>query len=80
MKAQEEALLQLVPSVPNIRIAAGVGSSIDYHLGLETLAPMWVSRMGLEWLYRLIFSRRRRWNRIKRIMRAVFVFPWRALA
>jgi N-acetylglucosaminyldiphosphoundecaprenol N-acetyl-beta-D-mannosaminyltransferase len=80
MKRQEASLLQFVPSVPSLRIAVGVGSSIDTHLGLETRAPDVIGRMGLEWLYRLVFSRRRRLNRIKRILRAVFVFPWRVLS
>lgn len=79
MKTQEASLLQLAPGIPAIRIAAGVGSSIDYHLGLEKSAPAWASRTGLEWLYRLVFSRRRRLARLRRIMRAVFVFPWRVL-
>jgi len=40
-----------------------VGAAFDYHAGLLRRAPSWMSRSGLEWLYRLIQEPRRLWVR-----------------
>jgi N-acetylglucosaminyldiphosphoundecaprenol N-acetyl-beta-D-mannosaminyltransferase len=37
-----------------VRIAIGVGGSLDYHAGIVRRAPKWARRAGLEWLFRLI--------------------------
>jgi N-acetylglucosaminyldiphosphoundecaprenol N-acetyl-beta-D-mannosaminyltransferase len=37
-----------------VRIAIGVGGSLDYHAGIVRRAPGLVRRAGLEWLFRLI--------------------------
>jgi N-acetylglucosaminyldiphosphoundecaprenol N-acetyl-beta-D-mannosaminyltransferase len=37
-----------------VRIAIGVGGSLDYHAGIIRRAPKWARRAGLEWLFRLI--------------------------
>ena len=37
-----------------VRIAIGVGGSLDYHAGYVRRAPEWAQRLGLEWLFRLI--------------------------
>jgi N-acetylglucosaminyldiphosphoundecaprenol N-acetyl-beta-D-mannosaminyltransferase len=41
----------------------GVGTSLDFVAGLVPRAPAWVSRAGLEWLYRLSREPRRLWRR-----------------
>lgn len=40
-----------------------VGAAFDYHAGKLTRAPMWLQKMGLEWLYRLVQEPRRLWRR-----------------
>ena len=40
-----------------------VGAAFDYHAGLLREPPMWVQRNGLQWLYRLTQTPRRRWKR-----------------
>ncbi len=55
MCTQERAIYELLPQTPDVRIAAGIGSSIDYHVGLQRRAPAWVGHLGFEWLYRLAF-------------------------
>ncbi|NTU66645.1 MAG: WecB/TagA/CpsF family glycosyltransferase [Candidatus Moranbacteria bacterium] len=57
----------------NIRLAMGVGGSFDYLTGKVKRAPIFMQRLGLEWLFRLI----RQPKRIGRIWRAVVVFPIR---
>ena len=36
-----------------VRIAIGVGGTLDYHAGFARRAPSWMRRIGLEWIYRL---------------------------
>jgi len=44
-------------------LAVGVGGSFDVWAGLTRRAPLWMQRLGLEWLYRLIQEPRRMWRR-----------------
>lgn len=37
-----------------VRLAIGVGGSLDYHAGASNAAPRLIRRFGLEWLVRLI--------------------------
>jgi N-acetylglucosaminyldiphosphoundecaprenol N-acetyl-beta-D-mannosaminyltransferase len=38
----------------NVSVAMGVGGTFDYIVGDVPLAPPWLRRAGLEWLYRLV--------------------------
>jgi N-acetylglucosaminyldiphosphoundecaprenol N-acetyl-beta-D-mannosaminyltransferase len=58
-----------------IPLAMGVGGVFDYLSGRVPLAPAWVRRVGLEWLYRLL-RQPRRWRRIGV---AVPLFIWKVL-
>jgi N-acetylglucosaminyldiphosphoundecaprenol N-acetyl-beta-D-mannosaminyltransferase len=40
-------------------VCIGVGASLDFVAGTRRRAPRWVSRIGLEWLYRLLQEPRR---------------------
>jgi N-acetylglucosaminyldiphosphoundecaprenol N-acetyl-beta-D-mannosaminyltransferase len=40
-------------------VALGVGASVDFLAGRVSRCPRWVSRVGLEWLYRLLKEPRR---------------------
>lgn len=51
-------LEQLRPAV-----AVGVGASLDFVAGRRRRAPRWISRAGLEWLWRLSLEPRRLWRR-----------------
>ena len=48
-----------------VRLAAGVGGSIDIMAGTVKRAPIILRRMGLEWLYRLISQPRRAHRMLK---------------
>lgn len=52
-------------------VAMGVGGSFDYITGNLQRAPVWMRRIGVEWLYRL-FQQPHRW---RRIINAVIIFP-----
>lgn len=59
-----------------IKLAIGVGGSFDYFTGKIRRAPLAMRKLGLEWLWRLILEPR---YRIKRIWKAVVVFPMKLL-
>lgn len=40
-----------------------VGAAFDFHAGLKPMAPSWMQRCGLEWLFRLATEPRRLWRR-----------------
>ena len=44
-------------------VAMGVGGSLDFITGQVKRAPAWMSRAGLEWLFRLLQEPRRMWRR-----------------
>jgi N-acetylglucosaminyldiphosphoundecaprenol N-acetyl-beta-D-mannosaminyltransferase len=44
-------------------VLLGVGATIDFLAGAVPRAPAWMSRAGLEWLYRLAREPRRLWRR-----------------
>ena len=45
--------------LPNIRLMAGLGGSLDSFAGRVKRAPDWMIRLNLEWLYRLLREPRR---------------------
>jgi exopolysaccharide biosynthesis WecB/TagA/CpsF family protein len=40
-----------------------VGAAFDFHAGSVSMAPPWMQKRGLEWLYRLVKEPRRLWKR-----------------
>jgi N-acetylglucosaminyldiphosphoundecaprenol N-acetyl-beta-D-mannosaminyltransferase len=44
-------------------VGIGVGSALAFYVGEVSRAPAWMSRTGLEWLYRLWQEPRRLWRR-----------------
>ncbi len=44
-------------------VVMGVGASLDFIAGTVRRAPAWMSRMGVEWLFRLFREPRRLWRR-----------------
>lgn len=66
-----------------------VGAAFDFHAGTKKMAPRWMQRWGLEWLYRVSQEPRRLWKRYL-FTNAVFLvllasavvrrmFGWRAV-
>jgi N-acetylglucosaminyldiphosphoundecaprenol N-acetyl-beta-D-mannosaminyltransferase len=54
----------------NVKVAMGVGGTFDYIAGKRVKVPVFMQRVGLEWLWRLITQP---W-RIKRMWNAIAVF------
>ena len=57
-----------------VPVTMGVGGSLDFIAGVAQRAPVWVQRIGLEWLYRLA-REPWRWRRQLALPR----FVWRVL-
>lgn len=52
--------------MPNVKVYMGVGAVIDYEAGVVKRAPAWMTRNGLEWVYRITTEPRRYWRRYLR--------------
>ncbi len=47
----------------NVPVIIAVGSGLDFLAGVKQRAPLWMQRIGLEWLYRLFQEPKRLWKR-----------------
>lgn len=68
---QEKWIAHSLPQLPSVKIAVGVGGVFNYMTGQSAMAPQWMKKLGLEWLWRLL-TEPWRW---KRIATATVVFP-----
>ena len=55
-------------AMPKVKIFMGVGATIDYEADAVVRAPRWMTRNGLEWLYRITTEPKRYWRRYLRDM------------
>ena len=60
---QKERFLATHRDTINVPFIMGVGGGIDIIAGITKRAPIWVQRIGLEWLYRIMQEPRRMWKR-----------------
>jgi len=63
MGKQEKWIYENLPKLPSVKIAMGVGGSVDYLGGHLRRPPRLMRTLGLEWLYRL-FCQPERFGRI----------------
>ena len=56
---QEEWLVQNLSLLPSVRIALGLGGSLDVFAGDVRRAPKMLSRFKLEWLWRMLCEPKR---------------------
>jgi len=54
-------------------VMLGVGAAFDFHAGTKKRAPIWVQKIGLEWVFRLLTEPRRLWRRYL-ITNTLFVY------
>lgn len=69
--AQDLWIHQHLSAMPAVRLAMGIGGTLDFLAGKAKRAPAWMQRSHVEWLWRLMKEPRR----LPRIWRAVVVFP-----
>jgi N-acetylglucosaminyldiphosphoundecaprenol N-acetyl-beta-D-mannosaminyltransferase len=60
---KQEIFIQTVRSELRPAVLLGVGASLDFIAGTMPRAPAWMSRTGLEWLFRLGREPSRLWRR-----------------
>ncbi len=68
---QEKWIYHNLDKLPSVKLAIGVGGSLDFISGRRKRAPLALQKLNLEWLYRFIQEP----GRAKRIKRAVIDFP-----
>ncbi len=44
-------------------VMLGVGAAFDFHAGVKSQAPLWMQKIGIEWLFRFASEPRRLWRR-----------------
>ncbi len=62
---QEKWIFKNLDQLPTVKLAIGVGGSLDFLGGKLKRAPEWMRKINLEWLFRLV-QEPRRFNRIKK--------------
>jgi N-acetylglucosaminyldiphosphoundecaprenol N-acetyl-beta-D-mannosaminyltransferase len=60
---KQESWIGKVDGLISPTVAIGVGAGFDFVTGRVKRAPRWISRAGLEWLYRLVKEPKRLWRR-----------------
>ena len=56
---QELWLTRWRHAMPKVKLMLGIGATIDYEAGEVERAPVWVQRLKLEWLHRIVKEPRR---------------------
>ncbi len=69
---QDLWIAEHLPQMSSVRVAMGIGGTLDFLAGIQQRAPAWMRSIGLEWLWRFV-QEPSRW---KRMWNAVVVFPW----
>ena len=54
--------------MPRVKVYMGVGATIDYEAEAVRRAPAWMTRNGLEWVFRMTTEPRRYWRRYTRTL------------
>jgi exopolysaccharide biosynthesis WecB/TagA/CpsF family protein len=52
--------------MPKVKVYMGVGATIDYEADAVKRAPRWMTKRGLEWVYRITTEPKRYWRRYAR--------------
>ncbi len=68
---QELWITEYAPEI-SVKVALCVGATIDFIAGEKSRAPLWMQKVGLEWLHRMLSEPRRL---AKRYMVDAIVFP-----
>ncbi len=60
---QEKWIYKYKDKFTNVKIFFAVGATIDFEAGVIKRAPNWMSKMGIEWLFRIYSDPKRLWKR-----------------
>lgn len=62
---KKEAFVERNRDKLQVKFVLGVGGAFDIAAGLTKRAPIWMRRVGVEWVWRLIQEPRRMWPRVR---------------
>jgi exopolysaccharide biosynthesis WecB/TagA/CpsF family protein len=60
---QEKWIDKYKDQFPHVKIFLAVGATIDFEAGIVKRAPKWMSKLGIEWLFRIYCDPKRLWKR-----------------
>jgi len=60
---QEKWIVQHAPAL-SVGMCFGVGGLFDFLAGERRRAPLWIRRVGLEWLFRFVMDPASKWDRV----------------
>lgn len=60
---QEKWIYQYKDRLKNIKVFLAIGATIDFEAGYIQRSPVWMSNLGIEWIYRLASDPKRLWKR-----------------
>lgn len=60
---QEKWIVRYKDKMPNIKIFMAIGATIEFEAGCKPRSPKWMSKLGIEWLHRLMLEPHRLWKR-----------------
>lgn len=64
----------------NATVIGCIGAVFDFYAGTHARAPEWVRKIGFEWLYRLVRSPKRLWQRtLKSAPQFIFLCLWHSV-
>lgn len=60
-----------------IPMSFSIGATIDFEAGVQKRAPVWISRIGMEWLYRFLQDPKRMFKRYFMDDMHIFYLAWK---
>jgi exopolysaccharide biosynthesis WecB/TagA/CpsF family protein len=60
---QEKWICKYKDRFTHVKIFMAVGATIDFEAGVVQRSPKWMSKFGLEWLFRISADPKRLWKR-----------------
>jgi N-acetylglucosaminyldiphosphoundecaprenol N-acetyl-beta-D-mannosaminyltransferase len=51
---QEKWIMKYKQRLPGIKVIFAIGATIDFQAGLVSRSPKWMTKMGIEWFYRIL--------------------------
>jgi N-acetylglucosaminyldiphosphoundecaprenol N-acetyl-beta-D-mannosaminyltransferase len=60
---QENWIRKYKDHFPHVKIFLAIGATIDFEAGSIKRSPKWMSKMGIEWLFRIYSDPKRLWKR-----------------
>lgn len=60
---QEKWIAKYKNKLTNIKVFLAIGAAIDFEAGYKPRSPKWMSKVGLEWFFRLACEPQRLWKR-----------------